>query len=70
VPLAFLKPLVFAPGTELRFDADVLGSDPSGRRTMTRSFWHAAGDSALTMTQDMPTEAWLYPAYWGQAVVK
>ena len=70
VPLAFFKPLAFAPGTELRFDADVLGSDPSGRKTMTRTFWHAAGDSALTMTQDIPTESWLYPAYWGTMVVK
>lgn len=70
VPLAYLKPLVFSPGTELRFDADVLGSDPSGQKTVTRSFWHSAGDSALTMTQDLPTEAWLYPAYWGKAVVK
>ena len=70
VPLSFLKPLVFSPGAELRFDADVLGSDPSGQKTVTRSFWHSAGDSALTMTQDLPTEAWLYPAYWGKAVVK
>lgn len=70
VPLAFLRPLSFAPGTELRFDADVLGSDPSGQKTVTRTFWHSAGDSALTMTQDLPTEAWLYPCYWGRAMVK
>ena len=70
VPLSFFKPLVFSPGTELRFDADVLGSDPSGQKTVTRTFWHSAGDSVLTLTQDLPTEAWLYPSYWGKAVVK
>jgi len=70
IPQAFLKPLSFAPGTELKFDADVLGSDPTGQKTMTRTFWHASGDSALTMTQDVPTECWLYPSNWGKAVVK
>jgi hypothetical protein len=70
VPLSFLQPLSFKAGSSLRFDADILQSDASGRRTLNRIFWHASGNSALTMTQDIPTECYLYPTYWGEAKVK
>ncbi len=70
LPLSFLQPLSFKAGSSLRFDADILQSDAAGQRTVNRIFWHASGNSALTMTQDIPTECYLYPTYWGQATVK
>lgn len=69
VPLSFLAPLRFDKGATLAFDADRLGADAAGQRTATRSFWHSSGDSQLTMTQDVPTECWLYPKFWGKAEI-
>lgn len=70
IPLEFLKPLSFVAGRELKFDADILQSDAAGQKTVNRIFWHAAGHSQLTMTQDIPTECYMYPKYWGIIKIK
>lgn len=70
IPLEFLKPLSFVAGEKLKFDADILQSDAAGQKTVNRIFWHASGDSQLTMTQDIPTECYLYPEYWGSIKIK
>jgi YVTN family beta-propeller protein len=70
IPVGFFEPLTFVEGSVLKFDADILQSDFAGQRTVNRVFWHASGDSRLTMTQDVPTECYLYPTFWGKATVK
>ena len=70
IPLEFLKPLRFEKGKKIAFDVDILSSDGAGTKTSLRSFLFSAGNSVLTMTQDIPTECWLYPAFWGTAEVQ
>ena len=70
IPLKFLEPLSIKKGAEIAYDADVISSDAAGRHSIIRSFWRSKGDSRLTMTQDVPTECWLYPEFWGTALVK
>ncbi len=70
IPLEFLKPLVFEKGRKIAFDVDVLSSDGAGSKTALRSFLFSSGDSVITMTQDIPTECWLYPELWGTAEIK
>jgi hypothetical protein len=48
------------------FDAQVVFSDPSGSVNAESVWWHAAGGPGYT-TEDLPTEATLYPDTWGRA---
>ncbi len=70
IPLEFLKPLIFEKGKKVAFDVDVLSSDAAGNKTVLRSFLFSAGSSQITMTEDIPTECWLYPEFWGSADVR
>lgn len=63
VPLAFFEKLPLTAGNKIRFDADILSSDDSGRKTMQRSFLFSRG-AEVSMVSDLPTESWLYPAKW------
>ncbi len=63
VSRSFLENMDLKPGANLRFDADVLFSDSSGRKTVTRNFIYSTG-SDVSMVNDIPTEARLYPSKW------
>jgi hypothetical protein len=51
-------------GAEARIDFGVLYSDPSGARTMLRSYWENADTNIVS---DIPSEAALSPGNWGIA---
>ncbi len=73
VPLEALAGLTFAPGDKLAFEAEVLcsGAGTRGLQTISRNHLYTSkGFSPAKMTDDIPTEAWLYPAQWGTALVK
>lgn len=71
VPRAFLE-TTLAPGTTLSADAEVLlsGQGALGVQTLGHSYIFAPANSQTTMINDLPTEARLYPQYWGTAEVK
>ena len=62
VPLAALG-LAPAPGLVVRGDAGVIASDADGTRDVARSYW---ADPATNLVNDLPSEAWLEPAAWGE----
>ncbi|MFZ2658408.1 MAG: FlgD immunoglobulin-like domain containing protein [Victivallales bacterium] len=63
VPREFMENLTLKPGGHVRFDAEVLLSDESGKKTLTRNFLFSQG-AETSMVADVPTEARLYPAKW------
>jgi hypothetical protein len=65
VPRGFLENLILKPGEEVRFDAEVLLSDASGTKTLLRNFLFSRGPE-VSMVNDVPMEARLYPAKWKQ----
>jgi len=56
------------PPQNFTFDAEVIFSDPAGTTNAGFLWWHASEGPGLTI-EDLPTEARLYPATWGEAVL-
>ena len=54
-----------APGSRLRGDIGVLRSDPNGVVTAERLYWSG---KSQTVISDLPSEARLTPAVWGEMV--
>jgi hypothetical protein len=54
-----------APGARLRGDIGVLRSDPNGVVTAERLYWSGKGQTVIS---DLPSEASLVPAVWGEIV--
>ena len=55
-----------AEGLEFPFDVQLVFSDPAGTANTAVAWWHSDGPQPNTTT-DMPTEAQLYPQFWGRA---
>lgn len=71
VPRSFLEiPLI--PGGTLAADVEVLlsGAGPRGMQAVSRNYLFSPRRNETTMTDDLPTEARLYPQFWGTATVK
>ncbi len=71
VPKSFLEFNV-AAGTPLKGDIEVLlsGNKSQGIQAASRNWLYSGGQSQTTMVDDIPTEAWLYPQFWGDITVK
>jgi len=63
IPRTFVENLNLAPGLDVKFDSEVLLSDTAGKKTLSRNFLFAKGPE-VSMVNDVPTEARLYPAKW------
>ncbi len=61
-----------SPGTPLKGDIEVLlsGIKSQGLQAISRNWLYSGGHVETTMVDDIPTEAWLYPQYWGDITVK
>jgi len=57
-----LKP---RPGLRLRGDAGFISSDAEGTVNVARTYW---SNPATNLTSDLPAEAWLQPAAWGDFI--
>ncbi|MCY3024347.1 MAG: hypothetical protein NTW87_35675 [Planctomycetota bacterium] len=55
-----LKPTT---GMVVRGDAGFISSDAQGTVNVARTYW---SNRATNLTNDLPSEAWLYPAAWGE----
>lgn len=62
VPLGAIS-LRPAAGMVVRGDAGFISSDALGTINTARTYW---SNQATNLTSDMPSEAWLYPATWGE----
>jgi len=71
VPRSFVE-FPIAPGATIKGDVEVLlsGIKTQGLQAASRHWLYSGGHSETTMTDDIPTEAWLYPQYWGDVQVK
>ena len=71
VPLAFLE-FKFAPGEGIRGDVEVRlsGAGQRGLQATSRNYLFTPSKAETTMTDDVPTEARMYPQYWGAVEVK
>jgi hypothetical protein len=71
VPRSFLE-FTIAPGTPLKGDIEVLlaGIKSQGLQAVSRNWLYSGGQVQTTMVDDIPTEAWLYPQFWGDITVK
>ena len=71
VPVGFLEFPIDA-GTNLKGDVEILlsGSGSHGLQTASRNWLFSGGHVETTMTDDIPTEAGLYPQFWGPVAVK
>ena len=71
VPRSFLE-FPIAPGAHLKGDVEVLlsGFKSQGLQAVSRNGLFSGGHSETTMTDDIPTEAWLYPQFWGDVMVQ
>ncbi len=69
VPLTFLD---FPLTPTLRGDVEVLlsGQGARGLQTTSRNWYFTPLTASTTMVDDVPTESWLYPQYWGKVSVK
>ena len=52
-----------ASGMVIRGDAGFISSDALGTLNVARTYW---SNQATNLTNDLPSEAWLYPAAWGE----
>ncbi len=68
LPLAKLG-LTPKPGTTLRLDVGYIFGNETGNTTATRAYWSNHSFSS-GVTQDVPNEARLEPAQWGNATVE
>ena len=50
-------------GMVIRGDAGFISSDSGGTIDAARTYW---SNEVTNLTNDMPLEAWLYPATWGE----
>jgi hypothetical protein len=71
VPRSFLE-FSITPGTKLVGDVEVLlsGTGARGLQAVSRNWLFSGGHMETTMVDDIPTEAWLYPQFWGGVEVK
>jgi hypothetical protein len=71
VPQSFLE-FKIAPGLALKGDIEVLlsGIKSQGLQAASRNWLYSGGQVQTTMVDDIPTEAWLYPQFWGDITVK
>ncbi len=73
VPLSVLEGLSFKSGDKLSFEAEVLlsGYGLRGFQTMSRNHLFTPRSFVpAKMVDDVPTEARLYPAQWGEAIIE
>jgi hypothetical protein len=49
--------------TVVRGDAGFISSDAQGTSNVARTYW---SNKATNLNNDLPSEAWLYPATWGE----
>jgi hypothetical protein len=73
IPIDALAGLSFSAGGHLAFEAEVLcsGAGTRGLQTISRNHLYTSkGFSPAKMTEDIPSEAWLYPDQWGEAAMK
>ncbi len=70
VPRSFLE-FTITPGTPLKGDIEVLlsGIKSQGLQATSRNWLYSGGQVQTTMIDDIPTEAWLYPQFWGDIMV-
>ena len=61
IPLATLG-LAPKPGLQLRGDVGFITSDAQGMINTARIYW---SNQRTNLVNDLPSEAWLYPAAWG-----
>ena len=71
VPLKFLE-FDWKKGADIRGDIDIRlsGMGQQGPQTVSRNYLFTPASSATTMTSDVPTEAKLYPQFWGKVEVE
>jgi len=71
VPLSFLE-WKLVPKMDLRGDVEVRlsGAGQRGLQATSRNYLFTPSKSETTMVDDIPTEARLYPEYWGKILVK
>jgi 3-mercaptopyruvate sulfurtransferase SseA len=63
VPLKALGLAAPAAGTGIRGDVGVIFSDAQGLTNASRVYW---SNPNTNLVSDLPLEAWLYPATWGE----
>ncbi len=66
IPLTALG-LVLKPGLTLRGDVGIIASDSAGTSNAARVYW---SNKSTNLVSDLPSEAWLYPAAWGELLVE
>jgi hypothetical protein len=61
-----------APGALIKGDVEVLlaGQGARGLQTTSRNYLYTPLKSQTSMVDDIPTESWLYPEYWGEIAVR
>ena len=71
VPRSFVE-FPITSGGAIKGDVEVLlsGAKSQGVQAVSRNWLYSGGHVETTMTDDVPTEAWLYPQYWGDVSVK
>lgn len=71
VPRSFLE-WELSPGMALRGDVEVRlsGAGQRGLQATSRNYLFTPAKSETTMVDDVPTEARMYPQYWGEVFVK
>ena len=71
VPLSFLE-FPLEPGTALRGDVEIRtsGGGQRGLQTVGRNYLFTPQKAETSMVDDSPTEARMYPAYWGKIEIK
>jgi len=71
VPLAFLE-FDIKQGSNLRGDIDLRysGNGQRGVQAVSRNYLFTPDNPQTTMTDDIPTEAMLYPQFWGKVKVE
>lgn len=71
VPRSFLE-ISLQPGAVLAGDIEVLlsGQGARGLQVVSRNYLFTPHTSETTMTDDLPSEARMYPQYWGTIQVK
>ncbi len=50
-------------GQKVRGDAGFISSDAAGTLNAARTYW---SNPSTNLTNDLPSEAWLEPAAWGE----
>lgn len=71
IPRSFLE-FPIAAGADIKGDVEVLlsGAKSQGIQAVSRNWLYSGGHVETTMVDDIPTEAWLYPQFWGDVHVK